>query len=196
MPHYFSEKQSSILNPKKISATIRGKKFEFYTGSGVFSKSKIDKGTELLANSMIVNNGSKVLDIGCGIGIIGIIAASLFRADVLMIDINERALHLSRLSLKLNNITTARVEKSNLYENVHERFDAIIVNPPQKAGKKVCYEIIEKSFTYLKEEGTLQLVARHSKGGKDLSNKMKEVFGNGRDIAKKSGYRVYLSVKA
>ena len=39
----------------------------------------------------------------------------------------------------------------------------------------------------------LQIVARHNKGGKTLMEKMDEVFGNVKDIAKKSGFRVYIS---
>ena len=45
----------------------------------------------------------------------------------------------------------------------------------------------------IKKKGTLQIVARHNKGGKNLSEKMEEVFGNVKVLAKKRGYRVYLS---
>ena len=194
MSHYFSEKQTSKPKLKKISAVHRGRKFEFYTASGVFSKSKVDKGTELLVNSMQIKENSDVLDLGCGIGIVGIAAASLFKANILMIDINDRALELAKSNLKLNNVN-AEVRKSNLYANIKEEFEAIIVNPPMKAGKRICYEIIEKATMHLKDKGSLQLVARHNKGGKDLSSKMKEVFGNVKTISKKSGYMVYMAVK-
>jgi 16S rRNA G1207 methylase RsmC len=55
--------------------------------------------------------------------------------------------------------------------------------------------LIEESKNYLKQKGSLQIVARHNKGGKTLSKKMEEVFGNIKVIAKKSGYWVYMSVK-
>ncbi len=194
MAHYFSEKQTNKLRLRKISAVLRGKRFEFNAGSGVFSKSKVDKGTELLANSMQTKNNSDILDMGCGIGVIGIVAASIYKANVLMADINERALELAKLNTKLNNVN-ADIRKSNLYENIKEKFDAIIVNPPMKAGKKICHEIIEKAIEHIKEKGTLQLVARHNKGGRDLSNKMKDVFGNVKIISRKGGYRVYMAVK-
>ena len=48
---------------------------------------------------------------------------------------------------------------------------------------------------HLEENGNLQIVARHNKGGKELSKKMLEIFGNVKDIAKASGYRIYLSQK-
>ena len=195
MDHYYSEQQKSLLDIKKIKQKIKGQEFEFYTASGVFSKKKIDKGTLILAEGMIINKNQKVLDIGCGIGVLGIAAAKLFNANVVMSDINKRAVMLARKNIELNNMK-AEVYQGNLYEKINQNdFDAILSNPPQTAGKELCFELIEKSKKYLKDGGNLQLVARHNKGGKTLSEKMKEVFGNVKIVAKKSGYWVYLSVK-
>jgi len=195
MEHYYSEQQKSELNIRKITHKIRRINFEFYTSSGVFSKEKIDSGTMALAEGMIINANSKVLDIGCGIGILGIAAAKLFNAEAVMSDINKRAVMLAKKNIKLNNVK-AYACQGNLYEKINENnFDAVLSNPPQTAGKEICFQLIEQSKNYLKNNGSLQLVARHNKGGKTLSNKMEEVFGNVKVIAKKSGYWVYLSVK-
>ena len=104
MEHYYSENQKSDLNLKIIKQKIKGIDFKFYTASGVFSKDKIDKGTLVLAESMIVKNNSKVLDVGCGIGVLGIAAAKLFNSAVVMTDINKRASMLSGKNIELNNI--------------------------------------------------------------------------------------------
>ena len=195
MEHYYSEEQKSQLNIKKINARIRGIDFQFHTASGVFSKNKIDKGTLVFAESIMIEKNSKVLDIGCGIGILGIAAAKFFDADVVMSDINTRAIMLARKNIELNNVN-AEIFQGNLYEKIKENdFDAILSNPPQTAGKEICFELIQQSKNHLKDGGNLQIVARHNKGGKTLSKKMEEVFGNVRVIAKKSGYWVYLSVK-
>lgn len=195
MEHYFSKKQESPLNIKKIRQIIKDIEFEFYTASGIFSKERIDKGTLVLAERMIIGKKCYVLDIGCGIGVLGIAAAKLFDTNVVMSDINERAVMLARKNAEMNNIKT-EVYQGNLYEKIKKNnFDVILSNPPQTAGKKICFELIEQSKNYLKDNGTLQLVARHNKGGKTLSKKMEEVFGNVKVIAKKSGYRVYLSKK-
>ncbi|MAG08783.1 hypothetical protein CMO89_04875 [Candidatus Woesearchaeota archaeon] len=197
MQHYFSEKQTSALNLKKINARLRGRLFEFYTGSGVFSSKRVDKGSELLVNSAIINEG-RVLDMGCGIGIVGIVIAKCF-PDILVVmtDINKRAVKLAKRNVKLNNIDNAEARQGNLFEKVNEdeKFNAILINPPQKAGKKLCFEMIDKSYDYMLEKGTLQIVGRHQKGGKELSKRMETVFGNVKDVAKKSGYRVYVSEK-
>ncbi len=197
MEHYYSEQQTSLLKIKKIKQKIRGIDFEFYTSSGVFSKGKADKGTLILAENMVINKDSKVLDIGCGIGILGIAAAKLFNADIVMSDINKRAVTLAKMNIKLNNVK-AEVYQGNLYEPIQDYtnyFDMILSNPPQTAGKEVYFQLIEQSKKYLKNNGSLQLVARHNKGGKMLSKKMKEVYGNVGIIAKKAGYWVYVSVK-
>ena len=195
MEHYYSEQQKSLLSIKKIKQKIKGIEFELCTASGVFSKDKIDTGTLILAENMIINRNSKVLDIGCGIGVLGIAAAKLFNADAMMSDINKRAVMLAKKNVEVNNVK-ADVYQGNLYEKIKDNdFDVVLSNPPQTAGKELCFQLIEQSKNYLNDTGNLQLVARHNKGGKTLSNKMKEVFGNVKVIAKKSGYWVYVSVK-
>ena len=104
MEHYYSEDPKSALDLKKISQRISGKEFEFYTASGIFSKKKIDMGTLVLAESIALGKNSKVLDVGCGIGILGIVAAKLFNANVVMTDINKRAVMLAKMNVKLNGI--------------------------------------------------------------------------------------------
>ena len=193
--HYYSRNQKSLLNIKKINQKIRGLNFEFYTSSGVFSKERIDKGTSILAENMLIDKNSEILDIGCGIGVLGIAAAKLFKANVMMTDINERAVMLARKNAELNNVK-AEVFQGNLYEKIKDRdFDAVISNPPQTAGKEICFQLIEQAKNHIKKDGSLQIVARHNKGGKTLSKKMEEVFGNLKVAAKKAGYWVYVSAK-
>ena len=195
MEHYYSEQQKSLLNLRRIKQKIKGQEFDYYTSSGVFSKDKIDKGTLMLAENMSVDKNGKVLDMGCGIGILGIVAAKLFNANVVMSDINKRAVMMAKNNVELNNVK-AEIYQGNLYELITQNdFDVILSNPPQTAGKELCFQLIEQSKNHLKKNGNLQLVARHNKGGKTLSKKMEEVFGNVKVIAKKAGYWVYMSVK-
>jgi 16S rRNA G1207 methylase RsmC len=74
-------------------------------------------------------------------------------------------------------------------------FDTILLNPPISADMDVCYEMIKKSSEHLKENGTLQLVARNRKGGSRLMECMKETFGNVEVLGRKGGFWVYCSTK-
>jgi 16S rRNA G1207 methylase RsmC len=90
-------------------------------------------------------------------------------------------------------LSNATVLDSDKYEGIDKKFDVILLNPPQTAGKETCFDMIEGAKEHLKKGGTLQLVARHQKGGRALSEKMKEVFGNVGVLNRKGGYRVYCS---
>ncbi len=192
--HYFSEKPESELRLSKISTRLRNNIFELWTGSGVFSGKKVDKGTALLANDCIIDENSRVLDLGCGYGPIGISIAKAYPSvEVVMTDINNRAAKLARMNRKLHKLKNVSVVQGDMYQKVEGTFDTILLNPPQTAGKEICFKMIEGSKKFLNPNGTLQMVARHNKGGKTLSAKMKEVFGNVEDVSIKSGYRIYLS---
>lgn len=192
--HYYSENQDSKLRLKKIFFVLEGERLEFITASGTFSINKVDRGSEVLIRYAEIGPNSRILDIGCGYGPIGISIAKMNpTCAVVMSEINLRATDLAKDNVKLNKIENVTVVHSNLYENVDGRFDYILSNPPQSAGKEVCYKIIEGAFERLNKKGVFYLVARKNKGGNILSIKMQEVFGNIDVAAKKSGYWVYFS---
>ncbi|MDD4878677.1 MAG: methyltransferase [Candidatus Nanoarchaeia archaeon] len=192
--HYFSKEQTSELKITEIKARVRGFEVCLKLGSGTFSSKKIDEGSKLLAEKMRIGKHDAVLDLGCGTGLIGVIASKITNNRVTMTDVNERACLLAKENTI--GIENAEVLCGSMYEPVKDKlFDAIILNPPQTAGKKLCLEMIEKAKEHLNKGGSLQIVARHNKGGETLAGHMKEVFGNAESIAKKGGYRVYMSVK-
>ena len=192
--HYFSEAPSSKPKYGKIIALILGRKFEFLTCSGVFSYKKIDRGTELLIKHMKIEENDRVLDIGCGYGVLGIVAAKLTKNKVILTDINKRAIKLAKRNLQLNHIKNAEVRRGNLYEPVKDEiFDVILCNLPMTAGLEVVYKIIEGAKKRLREGGSLQVVVR--KGHRLVKNKILEVFGNVEVLSKSGGYRVFLAKK-
>ncbi len=189
--HYYSESQESNFKP----FIIQHGELEFYSAAGVFSKMKLDKASLLLANKALIPEEGSVLDLGCGIGTIGIILKNKNPSlDVTFSDVNERALKLTRMNLEKNGLKGV-VKKSYLFENIKEEYNVIISNPPIASGKKVCFQLIKDSWKYLKTNGCLQIVARHKKGGETLSKKIEEVFGNVEEVAKGSGFRIYKGVK-
>jgi len=196
--HYYTKEQKSEFRPVKITIRVSGRVFDIYTAGGVFSPKKLDNGTRLLIEKAAVQDGWKVLDFGCGYGVLGIALKKAHPAiELAMSDVNSRAVKLANMNLKMHNIN-AEVFQSDVFSNKSlavMEFDTILLNPPQTAGKKVCFRMITESHGHLKRGGLLQIVARHQKGGKHLSQKMEEVFGNVSETAKGSGYRVYVSEK-
>lgn len=74
-----------------------------------------------------------------------------------------------------------------------DMFDLILLNPPQHAGKEVCFRLIRDSAHHLVKGGSLLLVARHTKGGLGYSSIMKEELGSVASVAKSGMFRVYRS---
>ena len=100
MGQYFdNEKLPSKM--VKTSAVILGKKFTFFTDNGVFSKDGLDFGSRLLLETIPLEEvGGKILDMGCGYGVFGIIFGKLAQSQVDMVDVNLRALHLAERNAK------------------------------------------------------------------------------------------------
>lgn len=194
--HYFSKEQVSKPKLKLLTLQGRGVKGEFVVSSGVFSRSRLDSGSWLLVENAIIQPAWKVLDLGCGYGPVGILLAKAFpNADFLLSDVNLRAVELAAQNIKKNNLQNATARPSDGFESIPELFDAVLLNPPQTAGRNVCIRLIRESCCHLGTGGLFQMVARHNKGGQTLSKMMKETFGNLTTIARKGGYHVYVSEK-
>lgn len=192
--HYYSETQSSKERVNHFKETMLGKTLEFETVSGIFSPKKIDKGSEVLIKNCLIKDGQRVLDLGCSYGAVGLTIAKVYDVKVVMTDINKRAIRVARKNMKLNNLDNVQVTQGNGFEKVDGKFDVILFNPPQSAGKELCESLIREAKDFLNENGTLQVVARKNKGGKSLSEFMEKTFGNLEVLGKSAGYWVYMSV--
>jgi 16S rRNA (guanine1207-N2)-methyltransferase len=193
--HYFVRRPESKLSLGVVSAYFRGRLFEFLTASGVFSRTRIDSGTRLLVESMVLPEKGLALDLGCGYGPVGIsVAAFNPNLQVVMTDVNERAVWLARENAKRNGVENVEVRQGFLYESVKSmKFEVILSNPPIAAGMKTVMPLIVHAPQQLVNEGTIQIVVRSKVSGKRLTKLMTEVFGNVNVLARKSGYRVLVS---
>ena len=198
MNHYFSEKPEIKSEKKIIKYTIQNKKFEFITDNGVFSKSKVDFGTDLMLNEFLKKNrnlkseGIKILDIGCGYGVVSVILKSFYpEASVTLSDVNERALELSEENLKKYNINGYEIIKSNAFG----KFDMILSNPPIRAGKDTIFKIYTEAYEHLNKDGEFYCVIQTKHGAKSTQKKLVEIFGNCDTVTIDGGYRIFLSKK-
>ena len=175
MSHYFTN-ENLKSNLRKVMVKISDKTFDFYTDLGVFSKKGLDFGSRTLIDTLLKENlYGEVLDVGCGYGVIGIILSSFFHIKTDMIDVNLRAIHLSKMNIKENKLTNIDVFESDMYTNVLKKYDFIITNPPIRAGKKIVHEILFKSKDYLKENGTLYFVINKDQGALSTIKELKKI---------------------
>lgn len=147
----------------------------------------------MLIELMDVRKDSVVLDLGCGYGALAV-SASLKQALVAAVDINPRAVWLTRENLRRHARRPWLVSWGNMYGPFASgSFDTILCNPPIRAGRRTVGEIIARGPKYLRNGGSLQLVARTRMGAKTLSSLMADSFGNVEEAGKGSGYRVLVS---
>lgn len=201
MEHYYTDKPGSVSKPAYYKIQIAGKEILFKTDSSVFSKNKLDYGTELLINTICKEERQfegKLLDIGCGYGPIGISLGLIYeKCSVLMIDINERAVGLAIENIGLNNLTGRVYAKvSDVFSGVgNELFEIIATNPPVRAGKQVIFKMYEDALTHLYKGGRFYAVIQKKQGAESTRGKLMSVFGNVTVVEKKSGFYVFKTVK-
>ena len=187
MGHYFTNDKLPS-NVKKTECFVLGKKFIFLTDNGVFSKDGLDFGSRLLLESIPLEEvGGKILDMGCGYGVFGIVLSKVAQASIDMVDVNLRAIHLSKRNIEENHVNDVSVFESDCYSNINTKYSSIITNPPIRAGKKVVYDIVMNAKNYLLDNGKLFIVIRKEQGAKSLIVDLKKVY-NVDILAKKKGF--------
>lgn len=187
--HYFDYDESLNSNEQIHRIKIKDKNYNFITDNGVFSKRGLDFGTRTLLETIPVEIVTgKILDIGCGYGPIGIYIKSNCDSEVDMIDINDRSINLAIKNAKLNNVNV-NIFKSNGYENIKDKYNFIISNPPIRVGKKILYELLFKAKEYLKPDGELWIVVNKNQGAKSLIHDLEKEY-NVEVIRKNKGFYV------
>lgn len=198
MSHYFDSNPNVAHHEKTISFQIFEQQISLLTDSGVFSKNRIDEGTLAFLKVLVpLKLSGNILDIGCGYGPIGLtIAMTSQKARITLADINSRALALASKNAELLNLSQ-RVTclQSDVYSNIEGQYEAIVCNPPIRAGKKVTYAIYEGAKQYLTDGGSLYIVIRKAQGAESASKYIETVFGNVNLLDRSKGYYVYQAIK-
>ena len=195
--HYFAAFPKSEAKLGLIRTILRGESFEFLTASSVFSKKRVDLGTRLLIEAMVLPETGCVLDLGCGYGAVGIAAAAFdAKLRVIMTDVNTRAIRLAKHNIEINKVTNAEIKCGYLYEPVEElTFNCVLSNPPVSAGMETVKAIIAQAPKVMASKATFQMVVRSKIGRKTLPSTFNETFGNSAVLARESGYRVLIAEK-
>lgn len=193
---YFENNTNLTSDIKQITYFYKGVELKFYADNGVFSKSGIDFGSNLLLKTVNLNGAKKVLDVGCGYGTIGITLAKTYPdASVTMVDVNNRAIGLCKMAIKENSLENAEVFESYIYENINDKYDLIISNPPIRAGKSVVHGIIVGACEHLNDGGSMWCVIQKKQGAESAKKALKEVFKTVEVVEKDKGYEIIKAIK-
>ncbi|TKD67172.1 class I SAM-dependent methyltransferase [Pseudalkalibacillus hwajinpoensis] len=196
--HYYTKNPSVKSDRIRIAEELRGRRFQFTTDSGVFSKKEVDFGSKLLIDTFEEPEiEGDIVDVGCGYGPIGISLASEFsNRRFYLLDVNERATELAMnnaIKSSVNNVTV--MESDQLSAVKDKTFASVITNPPIRAGKQVVHGILEEAHEVLKKDGTLWVVIQKKQGAPSAINKLEEMFKHVETVVKKKGYYILKAVK-
>lgn len=179
---------------QRFTIDARGVSLELETQPGVFAGARLDAGTALLLEHLTVPEGSRVLDVGCGAGGIGILAHALGAAEVDLVDANLLAVETAARNLERLGVP-GRALASDVYSAVQgERYDLIISNPPFHRGKQVdtavADRLIDEAPLHLRPGGSLLIVANAFLA---YGKRMSRVFHHVETIAATRQYHVLLA---
>ena len=163
-----------------------------YSLPGVFSANELDSGTSLLLSTLTSPIQGKVLDVGCGAGVIGsMIKKHHPKADITMTDIHAMAIQSARQTLAENQLE-GQVIASDVFSHIEGKFDLIISNPPFHDGIDTAYravrELIQQAKWHLTAGGELRIVANAFLPYPDL---LAQHFGKFEVLAQTTKFKVY-----
>ena len=194
---YFEAEPAAASSPRTLVVSIDGIQFNFTTDSGVFSPDRLDPGTRLLLAEAppLTPTERRVLDLGCGWGPIAcVVALRSPAADVLAVDVNERALALTAQNAEANGASNVTVAHSDDVDP-DGRFDRILCNPPIRIGKPALHELLDIWLDRLASGGRAHLVVQRHLGSDSLARWLTDRGHGVTRLQSKRGYRL-LDVQA
>ncbi|GAB3999620.1 methyltransferase [Glycomyces albus] len=187
--HYFSEQPAVDDRERVIEFELDGERYALTASTGVFSGTRLDPGTSVLLHKVVPPEDAGVfLDLGCGYGPISAVLARRGDAQVWAVDVNRRALDLTRRNTE-RSPGTVRVSTPDEVPPEVE-FDEIWSNPPIKVGKAALHEMLRTWLPRLKPGGLAWLVVSKHLGADSLARWLTESGWSVDKHASAKGYRV------
>jgi 16S rRNA (guanine1207-N2)-methyltransferase len=166
--HYFSADPSVPFTRVPFTCEVWGHPLDLVSGSGVYSKGRLDIGTSILLRETQPPTGGRILDLGCGYGVIGLAIAAATDAIVTGVEVNERAILLARenaAALGLDDRFTASTPET---VDPSQMYDEIWSNPPIRIGKAALHELLLTWLPRLAPGGRAVLVVGKNLGADSL----------------------------
>jgi len=159
---------------------------------GVFSQKKLDIGTALLLNNLPETMHGKVLDFGCGAGVISCFIGKKFpTAQLSLLDVSALAITSAKRTLALNSLS-GDVFASNSLSKVTGKYQHIVSNPPFHQGTKTSYQASENFLKGIKHHiaprGNITIVANSFLQYLPI---MQQQIGTTKSLINKQGFSIY-----
>lgn len=196
--HYFTADPKVPFQRVPVRADVWGHWLELTTGSGVFARGRLDVGTGVLLREVgPPTEARRVLDLGCGYGVIGLaIAIAVPEAVVTAIDVNERALLLANENAEALGVADRFTAMTPDEVDPEAQFDAIWSNPPIRIGKEQLHELLLRWLPRLTPSGTATMVVGKNLGADSLARWLDEMGYPTSRLASAKGFRVLESTRA
>lgn len=189
MSHYYQTDPNLDTTEFPITFEIGQHSFTLNSSAGVFSKEGLDTGSRILVETILEKASpvSDLLDLGCGIGVIGVILATAWNCQITAIDPNGQACHLAKENYAKYHVQAAVLEQDHVDDKL---YPMIVLNPPIRTGKQVIYALFEQSAAHLLPGGSLWIVIRKQHGAQSAMDKLKELGLETNRVARDKGFWV------
>lgn len=197
--HYFSSAPAGPDKTRPVRVRAAGLDLTMASGAGTFSRDGLDVGTKLLLETFLKQappEAGSWLDLGCGWGAVGcVLAKSRPDCRVLACDINRRAARLAAANARENGLSLGAWCGDGAAALRDAACDAVLCNPPVRAGNAVIEQLFEDSYRVLRSGGTLWVVLRTAQGAKSWAARLEARFGNCRTCAIEGGFRILAATR-
>ena len=189
--HYFSADPSVAFERIPVEAEVWDRTLHLTSGSGVFAKGRLDVGTAILFRESGPPEAGRILDLGCGYGVIGLaIAALVPDAVVTAVDVNERALLLANDNAVALGVADRYRATTVAGVAPDEEYDEIWSNPPIRIGKDALHELLLTWLPRLRPGGRAVMVVGKNLGSDSLQRWLGEQGYPTTRIGSAKGFRV------
>lgn len=196
--HYFTPEPDAAHEISSWQTRFAGLDLTFETDRQVFSRLALDYGTRYLLETILEQPPlyGRILDLGCGYGPVGIVLKRRYpHVEMIMSDVNHRAVALARRNLRLNHIQYVDVIQSDGLTSVSGRFDTIVLNPPIRAGKAVVYRLFAEAAAALTDTGRFYIVIQKKQGAPSAEKALMDLGLTVERLGRSAGYWVLCAGK-
>ena len=189
--HYFTADPAAPFQRTAVRAHVWGHDLELTSGSGVFAQGRLDIGTAVLFRETEPPAGGRILDLGCGYGVIGLaICRAAAGARVTAVDVNRRAVLLANENAA--SLGVADRFRASTPEEVPtgETYDEIWSNPPIRIGKAALHDLLLTWLPRLAPGGRAVMVVGKNLGADSLQRWLGEQGYPTERRASAKGFRV------